>query len=149
MSDPTNTYEAMFILPSGQADLETAAEPVRTVLGRYGAEVLALKQWDERRLAYEIGAQRRGLYVLAFFKVDPTRVAEIEHDCQLDERILRALILRRHRLGQQEIDASTPAQTVHHRGEGPEDEAQERPRRRHEQEEDPTAEAQTMGTPVE
>ena len=138
MSDKLTTYEAMFILPSGQADFEAAAEPVRTVLGRYGAQVLAMKQWDERRLAYEIAAQRRGLYVLTYFKIDPSRVAEIEHDCQLDERILRTLVLRRDRLSQEEIDAPTPAQTGHRRDdeapqdEGGEDRYRHRPRERDE-----------------
>ena len=133
MSDKVTTYEAMFILPSGQADFEAAAEPVKAVLTRYGAEILACKQWDERRLAYEIGGQRRGMYVLTYFKADPARVVEIEHDCQLDERIIRTLVLRRDVLSQEEIDAPTPLQTGHRRPEGePEEDSYDRPRRRYE-----------------
>jgi len=105
MSQATKTYEAMFLLGTAGTDFETACEPVRTVLGRYQAEVLLLKAWDERKLAYEIAGHKRGLYALSFFSVDPARVAEIEHDCQLDERILRVLILRRDRLTAEQVEA--------------------------------------------
>jgi small subunit ribosomal protein S6 len=104
MSDTTHTYEGMFVLGTGGADFEAASEPIRTVLGRYEAEVLMLKCWDERKLAYDIHGHKRGLYALTFFKAPPARVAEIEHDCQLDERFLRVLILRRDQLTPEEIE---------------------------------------------
>jgi small subunit ribosomal protein S6 len=96
-------------LDSGIPDFNTASEPVRNILTRYGADILAMKAWDERRLAYEILGRKRGLYVLSYFKADPLRVVEIEHDCQLDERVLRSLILRRDRLTDEQINADTPA----------------------------------------
>ena len=104
MSETTHTYEGMFVLGTGGADFQAAGEPIRNVLGRYQAEVLMLKCWDERKLAYDIRGHKRGLYALSFFKVDPSRVVEIEHDCQLDERFLRVLILRRDRLTVEEIE---------------------------------------------
>jgi len=104
-----NTYEAMFLLDAGNTDFDAATEPVRKVLARSEAEVLAFKAWDERKLAYEIAGRKRGLYALVYFKADPGRVVEIEHDCQLDERILRALILRRDHLTDEELNAETPA----------------------------------------
>jgi small subunit ribosomal protein S6 len=104
MSDTTHTYEGMFVLSTGGADFEAASEPIRSILGRYQAEVLMLKCWDERKLAYDIHGHKRGLYALSFFKAPPSRVAEIEHDCQLDERFLRVLILRRDRLTAEEIE---------------------------------------------
>ncbi len=104
MSEKTKTYEGMFLLSTVGVNFEAASEPVRNVLGRYQAEVLMLKPWDERKLVYDIRGHKRGMYALSFFRVDPARVAEIEHDCQLDERLLRVLILRRDRLTQEEID---------------------------------------------
>jgi len=108
MTAKTKTYEAMFLLDSGVGDFETAAEPIRKVLDRNQAEVLAMKPWDERRLAYEIRGRKRGLYVLTYFRADPARIAEIEHDCHLSEAILRALILRRDRLTDEQVQAETP-----------------------------------------
>lgn len=110
--DNKKTYEAMFLLDAGNPDFNAASEPVRNILTRYEAEVLAFKPWDERRLAYEVEGRKRGLYVLSYFKLDPLKVHEVEHDCRLDERVLRALILRRDRLTPEQINAETPATTT-------------------------------------
>jgi small subunit ribosomal protein S6 len=109
MSQTTKTYEGMFLLPAGLGDFEAAIAPVRTVLERGEAEVLSLKPWDERRLAYEIGGNRRGMYVLTYFKADPEKISEIEQDCQLNETILRVLILRRDVLTKEQLEDATPA----------------------------------------
>lgn len=103
------SYEGMFLVDSGLGEFQVASEPVRNILERYGAEVLSLKAWDERRLAYEVLGRKRGLYILSYFKADPLKIREIENDCQLDERVLRALVLRRDRLTPEVINADTPA----------------------------------------
>jgi small subunit ribosomal protein S6 len=102
------SYEGMFLLDSS-SDFETASEPVKGILTRYTTEILSFKPWDDRKLAYEIRGRKRGLYVLAYFKADPEKIREIEHDCELDERVIRQLILRRDKLTQEQIDAQTPA----------------------------------------
>jgi ribosomal protein S6 len=107
--DRKNTYEGMFLVDAGNPDFEAAGEPIRSILERREAEILALKPWDERKLAYRIAGRKRGLYALSYFKAAPAHIAEIEHDCQLDERILRVLILRREGLTEEEIEAETPA----------------------------------------
>lgn len=109
MSEKTKTYEGMFLLDAGDPDFHAVSEPVRAILERREAKVLALNPWDERRLAYIIQGRKRGLYVLAYFEVDPQQVVEIEHDCRLDERILRAMIIRRDKLSEETINAETPA----------------------------------------
>lgn len=103
------TYEGMFLLDAGKADFEEAAAPLRDVLARAQAETLAMKPWDERRLAYEINGRRRALYVLTYFKVDAARLDALNHDIQLEERILRALILSADHLDEKVIRAETPA----------------------------------------
>ena len=119
MTDEKRTYEAMFLVDAGNPDFKAASEPILNVLTRSEAEVLSIKPWEERRLAYEIKGRRRGLYVLTYFKVHPSRGPEIEHESELDERILRALILRRDNLGDQEIHADTPATVATHRPAAP------------------------------
>ena len=109
MSDKKTTYEGMFLLDAGNPDFNAAGEPVRAVLARSEAEILALNPWEDRKLAFEIKGRKRGLYVLTYFKVDPLKVAEIEHDCLLDERILRSMILRRDHITDEQINAKTPA----------------------------------------
>lgn len=105
----TKTYEGMFLLDAGDPDFEAAAAPVRELLDRAQAEVLSLKPWDDRRLAYDIEGRRRGLYVLAYFKAEPERIAEMDHDIQLSEKILRAMVLSADHVKDERIQAETPA----------------------------------------
>ncbi len=65
-----------------------------------GAEVLVLKKWNECRLAYEIRGQKRGTYLLVYFKVQGQQIATIERDCNLSETILRHMILQAHHIGE-------------------------------------------------
>jgi small subunit ribosomal protein S6 len=109
MDQKTKTYEGMFLLDANNADFQVASEPVRNILTRYEAEILSCKPWDDRKLVYDIRGHKRGLYILTYFRADPLKIKEIEHDCELDERFLRQLILRRDRLSQEQIDAETPA----------------------------------------
>jgi len=103
------TYEAMFLLDTGSPDFEAAAAPVREVLDRADAEVLSLKPWDERRLAYEIKGRRRGLYVLTYFRADASQLGSLQHEIQLNEQILRALVLSADHVSEEKIHAETPA----------------------------------------
>lgn len=112
MTSTMKTYEAMFLLDAGNPDFEAACAPIRRILERNEADVKALKLWEDRRLAYEIKGRRRGYYVLTYFSVDPLKVKDIEHDCQLDEEILRVLVLRKDLLTEEEINAETPASTM-------------------------------------
>ena len=84
-SEEKRTYEGMFLLDTGKGDFQTASEPVVNVLNRSEAEVLTIKPWDERKLRFQIEGRKRGLYVLTYFKADPSVITEIEHDCQLSD----------------------------------------------------------------
>ena len=107
----TNTYEGMFLVEAGKSDFQAASEPVQTVLSRSDAEILSIKPWDERRLAFEIKGRRRALYILTYFRAEPQKITEIERDCELNEGIIRKMIFRREVLKDDEIHAETPAMT--------------------------------------
>ena len=109
MDSSKNTYEGMFVLPAGTGGFEAACEPIRQVLARSEAEILSLKPWDERKMAYDIAGQSRALYALSYFSASPDAITEIEHDCQLNESILRVLILHREQLSDDLVNADTPA----------------------------------------
>jgi len=104
-----HTYEAMVLIDSGQENFEAACEPIRRLLDRNEAEVLAMKLWDERRLAYEIKGRRRGTYVLVYFKMNAANVAELENDFKLEDKVLRVLILRNEDVTDELLKADTPA----------------------------------------
>lgn len=104
-----HTYEAMFLLGPNQPTSDAAFEPIQAVLGRFDADIQGIKLWDERRLAYEIKGYKRGTYILTYFQMDPTKITELEHECQLSEAILRVLFLRRDEVTEEELQADTPA----------------------------------------
>lgn len=100
-------YEAMFLLGQAvAADLGGAVAHVNEILARGHAEIIALKKWDERRLAYEIKGQKRGTYILVYFKAEAKSLSHIERDCNLSEKLLRSLILRADHLTVEEMQAT-------------------------------------------
>lgn len=103
----TNIYEGMFLFPqSATADFQGVIDHVTEIISRADAELLAMKKWDERRLAYDIKGNKRGLYILAYFKADRQRIAGIERDCNLSEQLLRSLVIRADHIPMEVIEGS-------------------------------------------
>lgn len=103
----TYTYEAMFLISQAvAADFSGVIAHLNEILARGHADVIAMKKWDERRLAYEIRGNKRGIYILAYFKASSEGVQHIERDCRLSEKILRTLILRADHLSAEEMQSA-------------------------------------------
>jgi small subunit ribosomal protein S6 len=85
-------------------------EHIKDVLAKGGSNVTSLVKWDERRLAYDIKGNKRGVYFLARFYCDGTKVKEIERDCRLSEKLLRALITRNDELTEEQMSNAEAAQ---------------------------------------
>lgn len=101
----SNLYDGLFLMSQQvSTDLDAAVTLVTEMLARHGAEVVALGKWDERKLAYPIKGQKRGLYLLGLFRIAGEKVVEIERDCHLSDEVLRVLITRGEHLGEIEID---------------------------------------------
>lgn len=106
MSEKTRIYESMFLVSQSEAaDLGGIVAHIEEILQRGSAEILAMKKWDERRLAYEIDKQRRGVYFLCYFRSPTGSIATIERDCNLSERIMRVMVLNAEHLSDEEIAA--------------------------------------------
>jgi len=102
-----NRYEGMFLIGQASAtDLASAVEHIQGLLDRVQANLIALAKWDERRLAYEINKQKRGLYLLAYFDAPAQNMAQLERDCQLSETLMRVLFTRADHLTDEEIAAN-------------------------------------------
>ena len=95
---PVNTYEGMFLLDSAKAAVswDDSVKHVHDILGKHQSEIVASRQWDERRLAYPVEGQKKGSYLLTYFKTDGSALKEIVADCHLSDVILRELILKVH-----------------------------------------------------
>ncbi len=104
-------YEAMFVFPqAASADMNAAMEHMKEILSKGEATLCSLVKWDERRLAYDIDGNKRGVYFLARFTADTTRVKEIERDCRLSEKLLRALITRNDEMTEEQMKNAEAAQ---------------------------------------
>ena len=102
-------YEAMFLYgPTALQDFEGAQSTVRSIVERHGGQVLVLKKWDERKLAYEIKKQKRGTYILCYYRGPGPSVVAIERDVHLSEDILRVLITKADHLNEAEMAAVEP-----------------------------------------
>ena len=95
---PVNTYEGMFVLDSAKVAVnwDESVKHVHDILAKHKAEIVASRQWDERRLAYPVEGHKKGTYLLTFFRTEGENIKEIEADCRLSELVLRDLILKVH-----------------------------------------------------
>ncbi len=100
-------YEAMFLLSQGQAaDFGAAIAHIKEGLERSGGTIIAMKKWDERRLAYEINKNKRGVYILCYFSLNARKMVEIERFFNLSEKVMRHLIVRVDHLSEDEMKAT-------------------------------------------
>ncbi len=106
-----NVYEGMFLMdPALTSDWQAAETEIQRVLTRAEAKVHGIKNWDERRLAYPIKKQKRGLYALTYFEAAPDKITALERDIQLSEKCLRALFLRRETMTAEKIAEALAAE---------------------------------------
>ncbi len=111
-------YEAMCLVPqTASTDLNGAVEHISAIIAKSHGRIVAIKKWDERRLAFEINKQKRGIYILAYFQADPVNLAGIERDFNLSEQVLRALVVRADHLTEEEMIAADARQLLQDEGE--------------------------------
>lgn len=100
-------YEAMFLIgQSTAADLASVITHIDELLSRCDAKLVSMAKWDERRLAFEIEKQKRGLYILAYFEAPAQKIAQLDRDAQMSETIMRMLVTRADHLTLEEMQAA-------------------------------------------
>jgi small subunit ribosomal protein S6 len=104
----TQLYEGMFLLDNQavRADWAQAKAAVTDALAKHGATVRTARRWDERRLTYPIRGRKRATYLLSYFEQEGTRSQALRRDLEIDERVLRYLILSVDELPEGELEKS-------------------------------------------
>ncbi|MFI4912397.1 MAG: 30S ribosomal protein S6 [Sedimentisphaeraceae bacterium JB056] len=89
-------YECLLLIDPAIAasNWEGITGKVTSQIEKRGGEVVSLKKWDERQLAYDIDGKSRGTYILVYFKSEPAAIVAVERDFKLAEDIMRTMILR-------------------------------------------------------
>jgi small subunit ribosomal protein S6 len=91
----TKVYEGMFLLDSNRYARDPAgvSGELNQILQKCGGEILASRLWSEQKLAYPIDGHRKGTYWLTYFRMDSLRQPDLTRACQLNDSILRNLVL--------------------------------------------------------
>ena len=105
--DQLNCYEGLYLFPQTAAgNLQAAVDHLREILTRAEVKIISLRKWDERRLAFEIERNRRGLFFLVYFEAPGSAIARIERDCNLSEQVLRSMMIRAEHLTREQMEAA-------------------------------------------
>jgi small subunit ribosomal protein S6 len=88
-------YEAVYIFDPAldEAAINSKLERHHSLVTSDNGEVTAVDHWGNRQLAYPIGKNRTGYYVVAQFNGDPEALPEFERALKLDEDLLRYLVV--------------------------------------------------------
>jgi small subunit ribosomal protein S6 len=85
----------MFLFdPASAIEWSNVEAEMKRLMDRAQAQIVVMRRWDERRLAYEINGRKRACYVLVYFRAAGDKINALERDVQLSEHVLRCLILR-------------------------------------------------------
>ena len=90
-----NSYECMFIINAANGDdaaKATAEKFTETI--KANAEIVEVAEWGRRRLAYPINDENEGYYMLYTFKSEGEFPAELQRLANIDENVVRSLILK-------------------------------------------------------
>jgi small subunit ribosomal protein S6 len=104
-------YEGMFLIDSAQAgaNWDGIITAITKIMEKVKAEIVSIRKWDDRKLAYDIKGKSKGVYILCYFRADGGKIQEIEKNVQLSEQIMRVLILNAEHLTAEDIGKDTPA----------------------------------------
>lgn len=91
-----NFYESMFIVDvtGGEDAVKASVEKFVGLINANAETVIEVNEWGKRRLAYPINDKPEGYYVVATFKANAEFPAEFERLCNIDENILRSMVIR-------------------------------------------------------
>ena len=95
MDKVINSYEVMFITDVSKGEEATEATLNKFVsLIEANAEVIDVAKWGKRRLAYLINDMTEGFYTVVTFKSAPEFPNELERLMNIDESVMRSLVIK-------------------------------------------------------
>ena len=95
MEKVVNSYETLFIVnPTiAEDDIKATVDKFTALIAENGT-VGEIDEWGKRRLAYPINDIPEGYYVLVNFTSESAFPAELERRCNIDENIMRGIVIR-------------------------------------------------------
>jgi small subunit ribosomal protein S6 len=95
MEKVLNSYESLFIvdLTNGEEAAKATVNKFTTLMAENG-EIVDIADWGKRRLAYPINDMNEGYYTVVTFKAEASFPSELERLFNIDESIMRSIVLR-------------------------------------------------------
>jgi small subunit ribosomal protein S6 len=93
MGSTLNKYELVVIYPTSENEIgveKTITEKCK----KRAIKVVEVDKWGTKTMAYEIKKQSRGYYLKLTLEGAPTAAKELERDLQMDDKLLRFLLIR-------------------------------------------------------
>ena len=94
MSD--RQYELVYILPPDTTEQQVAElhGQIEAVVSRMNGHIVTTENWGRKRLAYEIGHNKEGVYVLEVINGSGELMKEIDRRLKVLDQVVRHLIVR-------------------------------------------------------
>jgi small subunit ribosomal protein S6 len=89
-------YELVYILPPESTEQQIAEvhDQVAAVVSRMSAAIEKTDHWGRRKLAYEIGPHKEGVYVLEVINGSGEAMKELDRRLKVLDQVVRHLIVR-------------------------------------------------------
>ena len=89
-------YELVYILPPDTNEQQVAElhEQIEQVVARLNGTIEKNENWGRRRLAYEIGHQKEGVYVLQVINGSGELMKELDRRLKVMDQVIRHLVVR-------------------------------------------------------
>src|SRR4030043_956241 len=91
-----NIYKNIITLDAALSDEEAdaAITKIKDLISGHGGEVIKVDIWGRKKLAYEIKKQKKGLYVLLFYKTPPATLKKLEEFYKVLDAVLKFMIIK-------------------------------------------------------
>ena len=89
-------YELLYILPPDSTEQQVAElhEQVEAVVSRMNGQIEKTDNWGRRRLAYEIGPHKEGVYVLDVINGSGDLMKELDRRLRVLDQVIRHIVVR-------------------------------------------------------
>jgi len=89
-------YELVYILPPETTEQQATElhDQVGAVVSRMHGQIEKTENWGRRRLAYEIGKFKEGVYVLEVINGDGELMKELDRRLKVIDQVIRHMIVR-------------------------------------------------------
>ena len=89
-------YELLYLLPPDSTEQQVAElhEQIASVVSRLNGQIEKTDNWGRRRLAYEIGPHKEGVYVLELINGSGELMKELDRRLRVLDQVIRHIVVR-------------------------------------------------------